>query len=64
MPPQAHLVRLAPSAKWHTGLKEELGSFIFVASLANAVFLLGVMNGERVYLLIWMDKIVAMARQA
>ncbi|GAQ92265.1 Transposon-encoded protein with Ribonuclease H-like superfamily and reverse transcriptase domain and integrase domain [Klebsormidium nitens] len=59
LPPQAHLVRIAlGSAARHTRLKEELGNFEFVASFAVAALFLAVVNGVRVYLIMWIDDIL------
>src|SRR3569833_2696538 len=56
-------LRQAPRA-WHTRLKEELGNFEFVASFADAALFVGVVNGERVYLIVWVDDILIAARGA
>ena len=56
-------LRQAPRA-WHTRLKEELGNFEFVASFADAALFVGVVNGERVYLIVWVDDILVAARGA
>ena len=48
-------------AQW---LKEELGNFEFVASFADAALFVGVVNGERVYLVVWVDDILVAARGA
>ncbi|GAQ93443.1 hypothetical protein KFL_015360015 [Klebsormidium nitens] len=54
-------LRQAPRA-WHARLKEELGNFEFVASLADAALFSGVVDGERVYLIVWVDDILVAAR--
>ncbi|GAQ92324.1 Reverse transcriptase [Klebsormidium nitens] len=49
---------------WHTRLKEELGNFEFVAFWADAALFSGVVDGERVYLIVWVDDILVAARGA
>jgi hypothetical protein len=56
-------LRQAPRA-WHMRLKEELGNFEFVASMADAALFMGIIAGERVYLVLWVDDILAAARGA
>ncbi|GAQ92268.1 Transposon-encoded protein [Klebsormidium nitens] len=53
-------VRQTPRA-WHTRLKEELGNFEFVASLADTALFSGVVDGERIYLIVWVDDILVAA---
>ncbi|GAQ93236.1 hypothetical protein KFL_013790010, partial [Klebsormidium nitens] len=53
----------APRA-WHMRLKEELGNFEFVASMADAALFMEVVAGERVYLVVWVDDILVAARGA
>lgn len=43
-------------------LKEELGKFEFVASMANAALFTDVTAGERVYLVVWVDDVLVTAR--
>ncbi|GAQ92986.1 hypothetical protein KFL_012360010 [Klebsormidium nitens] len=56
-------LRQAPRA-WHTRLKEKLGNLEFVASFADAALFSGVVDGERVYLIVWVDDILVAARGA
>jgi hypothetical protein len=56
-------LRQAPRA-WHMRLKEELGNFEFVASMADAALFTGIIAGERVYLMVWVDDILVAARGA
>ncbi|GAQ93544.1 hypothetical protein KFL_016370010 [Klebsormidium nitens] len=56
-------LRQAPRA-WYTRLEEELGNFEFVASSADAALFSGVVDGERVYLIVWVDDILVAARGA
>ena len=57
-------LRQAPRA-WHMRLKEELGNFEIVASMADvALFTARVVAGERVYLVVWVDDILVAARGA
>ncbi|GAQ93602.1 Ribonuclease H-like superfamily protein with integrase and polymerase domains [Klebsormidium nitens] len=56
-------LRQAPRA-WHMRLKEELGNFEFVASMADAALFTGKVAGERVYIVVWVDDILVAARGA
>jgi hypothetical protein len=56
-------LRQAPRA-WHMRLKEELGNFEFVASMADAALFTGIIAGKRVYLVVWVDDILVAARGA
>ncbi|GAQ92751.1 hypothetical protein KFL_011220010 [Klebsormidium nitens] len=56
-------LRQAPRA-WHMRLKEELGNFEFVASMADAALFTGIVAGERVYIVVWVDDILVAARGA
>ncbi|GAQ91311.1 hypothetical protein KFL_007630020 [Klebsormidium nitens] len=56
-------LRQAPRAR-HTRLKEELGNFEIVASLTDTALFLGVVDGERAYLIVWVDDILVAARGA
>jgi hypothetical protein len=56
-------LRQAPRA-WHMRLKEELGNFEFAASMADAALFTGIIAGERVYLVVWVDDILVAARRA
>jgi hypothetical protein len=53
-------LRQAPRA-WHTRLKEELAKLGFQASEADAALFTGVVDGETVYLLVWVDDILIAA---
>jgi hypothetical protein len=56
-------LRQAPRA-WHMRLMEELGNFEFVASMADAALFTGIIAGERIYLVVWVDDILVAAREA
>src|SRR3569833_4673994 len=56
-------LRQAPRV-WHMRLKEELGNFEFVTSMADAALFTRVVAGERVYLVVWVDDILVAARGA
>ncbi|GAQ84380.1 hypothetical protein KFL_001870020 [Klebsormidium nitens] len=43
-------------------LKEELGNFEFVASMADAALFTEIVTGERVYIVVWVDDILVAAR--
>ncbi|GAQ93615.1 Retrotransposon protein with reverse transcriptase and integrase domains [Klebsormidium nitens] len=51
-------LRQAPRA-WHARLKEELGNVEFVAFFADAALFTGKVDGERVYLVVWVDVVAA-----
>jgi hypothetical protein len=53
-------LRQAPRA-WHMRLKEELGLLGFEASEADAALFSGIVDGERVYLVVWVDDILIAA---
>ena len=50
-------LRQAPRA-WHLRLKEELGNLGFEVSEADPAFFSGIVDGERVYLVVWVDDIL------
>ncbi len=50
-------LRQAPRA-WHRCLKKVLEDLEFVASSANAALFRGTMDGETVWLLVWVDDIL------
>ena len=54
-------LRQAPRA-WHTCLKEELGKFEFVVSMADAALFTALMNGERVHFTGWINDILVVAQ--
>ena len=49
-------LRQAPRA-WHQRLKEELVNLGFEASEEDAALFLGIVDGQRVYLFVWVDDI-------
>ena len=53
-------MRQAPRA-WHQRLKEDLNKLGFEASEADPAFFSGIMEGERVYLVVWVDDILIAA---
>ncbi|GAQ93102.1 hypothetical protein KFL_012990020 [Klebsormidium nitens] len=54
-------LRQAPRA-WYLRLKEELGLLEVGASVADAALFLGVVDGEEVFLLVWVDDILIATR--
>ena len=53
-------LRQAPRA-WHQRLKEELGELGFTASESDAALFSGVVDGERVWVVVWVDDILIAA---
>lgn len=53
-------LRQTPRA-WHLRLKEDLGSLGFEAPRADGALFSGIVDGERVYLVVWVDDIVIAA---
>ncbi|GAQ92913.1 hypothetical protein KFL_011980020 [Klebsormidium nitens] len=53
-----------PPREWHTRLNEELENFEFVTFLTDAALFSEVVDGERVYLIVWVDGILVAARGA
>ena len=53
-------LRQAPRV-WHQRLKEELGELGFKASESDAALFSGVVDGERVWVLVWVDDILIAA---
>ncbi|GAQ92062.1 hypothetical protein KFL_009150020 [Klebsormidium nitens] len=54
------IVERAPRVA-HMRLKDELGNFEFVASMADAALFTGIVAGERGYLVVWVDDILVEA---